>query len=136
MCPPRLSCCSAWPWTKLVAVFNKSFATMLHAAGAHTGSDIFHSVVFFNNGMSVSNAQALLVFGAWGTPILENPWVDTTRFNCRYFSLYLYVVTMSLVEVKCLILFSYNTLGIHCNPIYLQGPGHSVSIFLGQSLIN
>ena len=29
------------------AVFNKSFATMLHAIGAHTGSDIFHFVVFF-----------------------------------------------------------------------------------------
>ena len=29
------------------AVFKISFATMLHAIGAHTGSDIFHFVVFF-----------------------------------------------------------------------------------------
>jgi hypothetical protein len=29
------------------AVFKISFATMLHTLGAHTGSDIFHFVVFF-----------------------------------------------------------------------------------------
>jgi hypothetical protein len=31
---------------KTYAVFKISFATMLHAIGAHTGSDIFHFVVF------------------------------------------------------------------------------------------
>ena len=29
------------------AVFKISFATILHDIGAHTGSDIFHFVVFF-----------------------------------------------------------------------------------------
>ena len=37
------------------AVFNKSFATMLHAIGAHTGSDIFHFVVFLK---SISSLRA------------------------------------------------------------------------------
>ena len=36
------------------AVFNKSFATMLHAIGAHTGSDIFHFVVFLTEGLKKS----------------------------------------------------------------------------------
>jgi hypothetical protein len=35
------------------AVFKISFATMLHAIGAHTGSDIFHFVVFFCNAMQI-----------------------------------------------------------------------------------
>ena len=33
------------------AVLKKSFATMPHALGPHTGSDIFHFVVFFGGQM-------------------------------------------------------------------------------------
>jgi hypothetical protein len=45
MCPARFLFSLALD--KTYAVFKISFATMLHAIGVHTGSDIFHFVVFF-----------------------------------------------------------------------------------------